>query len=158
MDRLVVAVDPAGGGPDDVGIVTARKADSQMYVLRDQSVHGLSPAQWGARVVHAYTDYMADLVVAEANYGGDMVKHVVETAARDLGVTVNIKLVTASRGKAVRAEPIAALYEQGKVHHVGSFAELEDQMATWVQGEKSPDRMDALVWAGTELMVTGRGL
>jgi len=88
-------------------------------------------------------------VVAETNQGGDMVEHVLRT----IDSTVAYKGVTATRGKLTRAEPIAALYEQGRVHHVGTYELLEDQMCQWVPGEKSPDRMDSLVWAMTELMI-----
>ena len=93
---------------------------------------------------------MADRIVAEVNNGGEMVGQIIRT----LDPEVAYKAVTASRGKQTRAEPVAALYEQGKVHHVGAFELLEDQMCQWVPGEKSPDRMDALVWALTELMVS----
>lgn len=136
-------------------MVVARAGD-HFYVLADLSVSGFSPERWGAKAVYGYTDYLADVIVGEGNYGGDMVLSVVRTAAKALEVSVNAQLVTASRGKAIRAEPISALYEQGRVHHVGSFPELEDQMTTWVPGDKkSPDRMDALVWGITELMDTG---
>ena len=130
---------------------------TQYLVLADQSLsHGASPAEWGRVAVTAYVDYMADVLVAEKNYGGEMVRHVIATAAKELGVEVNIKLVTATRGKVIRAQPVAALYEQGRVHHVGQFAELEDQMCTWLTTDKvSPDRMDGLVWGMTELMEAG---
>lgn len=157
IDRIVVGVDPAGGGPDDIGIVTAARVVDDYLVLGDQSLsHGASPDEWGRQAVTAYVDYMADVVVAEKNYGGEMVRYVIKTAAKDMGVEVNVKLVTATRGKVVRAQPVAALYEQGRVHHVGQFAELEDQMTTWLTTDKvSPDRMDALVWGITDLMDTG---
>lgn len=149
--RVVVAVDPsgtAGGGVgDDIGIVVAAKgADGRYYVLEDASCN-LSPDGWARRVARAYEHWQADRVVAEKNFGGAMVEAVLRTAAKDLPV----KLVTASRGKVVRAEPVAALYEQGKVSHVGRFDDLEDQMAAMTSagyvGEGSPDRVDALVWA-----------
>jgi phage terminase large subunit-like protein len=93
------------------------------------------------------------VILVERNFGGDMARATIETAARAMGQVVPIQDVVASRGKALRAEPIAALYEQGRVHHVGAHATLEDQMCNWVPGitEVSPDRLDALVWAGTEL-------
>jgi phage terminase large subunit-like protein len=117
-------------------------------VLADRSLRA-SPAGWGKEAVTAYHAHRADRLVAEVNNGGAMVKHVIETADKRVGY----QEVHASRGKQTRAEPVAALYEQGRVHHVGTFPELEDQMCSWVPGERSPDRMDALVWAITELML-----
>jgi phage terminase large subunit-like protein len=155
--RVVVAVDPSGtrggDGGDSVGIVVAAKgADGFAYVLADRTC-SLSPAGWGKRVADAADAFKADCVVAEANFGGAMVESVLRTA----GVTQRVKMVSASRGKAVRAEPIAALYEQGRVRHVGGFADLEDQLCAFTTegyaGDASPDRADALVWALTELMV-----
>jgi phage terminase large subunit-like protein len=155
--RVVVAVDPSGtrggDGCDSVGIVVAAKGpDGLAYVLADRTC-SLSPAGWGRRVTDAANTYKADCVVAEANFGGAMVESVLRTA----GVTQRVKMVSASRGKAVRAEPIAALYEQSRVRHVGAFPELEDQLCAFTTegyaGEASPDRADALVWALTELMV-----
>lgn len=157
MQRVVVAVDPSGtkgeGGGDDIGIVVAGKGmDGRAYVLADRTCQ-LSPDGWGRRAVAAYTEFSADRIVAERNFGGAMVEHVIRTADR----TVSFKEVTASRGKVARAEPIAALYEQGLVSHVGSHPDLEDQMlnmtANGYVGEGSPDRADALVWALTELML-----
>ncbi len=114
----------------------------------------ISPAGWGKRVVDAYREFSADRVIAERNFGGAMVAHVVRTADRN----VSYKEVVASRGKAVRAEPIAALYEQGRISHIGSFPELEDQACSMKSdgylGKGSPDRLDAMVWAFTELMIT----
>jgi len=164
MQRIVVAVDPSGtAGEDDdgdsIGIVVAGKGiDGRGYVLADRTCK-LSPAGWGKRVVDAYREFSADRVIAERNFGGAMVAHVVKTADRN----VSYKEVVASRGKAVRAEPVAALYEQGRVSHVGSFADLEDQACSMKSdgylGEGSPDRLDALVWAMTELMLnTGPSL
>ena len=100
----------------------------------------------------AYHTYAADRIVAETNNGGDMVELTIRTV--DEGVAY--KAVHASRGKRTRAEPVAALYEQGRVHHVGSFSQLEDEMTEWVPGDASPNRMDALVWALTELMLNKR--
>lgn len=166
MQRIVVAVDPSGtkGESDDgdeIGIVVAGKGvDGRGYVLADQTCK-LSPDGWGRRAVAAYHGqwsktpdrFKADRIVAERNFGGAMVEHVIKTIDRN----VSYKEVTASRGKVARAEPVAALYEQGKVSHVGSFPELEDQMcqidASGYIGEGSPDRADALVWALTELML-----
>lgn len=159
MLRIVVAIDPSGtkgedDGGDSIGIVVAGKGvDGRAYVMADVTCK-LGPNGWGRRAVAAYKKYGADLVVAEVNYGGAMVESVIRT----VDPLVNYKSVTASRGKVLRAEPIAALYEQGRVSHVGSFPELEDQMclmdAEGYMGEGSPDRVDALVWALTELMLT----
>lgn len=158
--RIVVAVDPSGtGGSDDdgdsIGIVVAgRGLDGRAYVLADRTCK-LSPDGWGRRAVSAYREFAADRIVAERNFGGAMVEHVIKTVDR----TASYKEVTASRGKVARAEPVAALYEQGKVSHVGGLAELEDQMCLigpdGYIGEGSPDRADALVWALTELMLDG---
>lgn len=141
-------IEHARGLSDGYGLGT----DGRGYVLADYSCN-LSPDGWARRVVDAYEHFEADRVVAEKNFGGAMVEAVLRTAAEHLPVT----LVTASRGKVVRAEPVAALYEQGKVSHVGAFDELEDQMTEMTSagfvGEGSPDRADALVWALTELML-----
>ena len=122
------------------------------YVLADVSTRA-SPNVWARLVVEAFNRYGADRVVAERNFGGAMVEAVLRAAAPNLPIT----LVTASRGKAVRAEPVAALYEQRRVKHIGSVSELEDQMvmmtASGFTGQGSPDRVDALVWAFTDLMV-----
>jgi hypothetical protein len=159
LQRIVVAVDPSGtkgdGGGDDIGIVVAGKGvDGRAYVLADRTCQ-LSPEGWGRRAVDAYHEFKADRVIGESNFGGDMVRFVVQTADK----LVPYGEVKASRGKVVRAEPIAALYEQGHVSHVGSFPDLEDQMANMTAagyvGEASPDRADALVWALTELMLGG---
>lgn len=162
LQRVVVAVDPSGTkgttgtgknkkAGDDIGIVVAGKGvDGRFYVLEDSSCN-LSPEGWAKQVAAAYDRWAADRVVAEGNFGGAMVEAVLRTAARHLPV----KMVTASRGKIVRAEPIAALYEQGRVSHCGAFDALEDQMCSMTGsgyvGEGSPDRADALVWALTEL-------
>jgi predicted phage terminase large subunit-like protein len=150
--RIVVGVDPAvtsGESADDTGIVVAARArDDEFYVLEDLTCH-LSPDGWARRVGYAYYRWQADRIVAEANNGGELVSTVLATVDKSLPV----KLVHAARGKQTRAEPVAALYEQGKVHHVGGFPALEDEMTTWIPGEgSSPDRVDALVWAITELV------
>ncbi len=159
LTRIVVAVDPSGtkgdGGGDDIGIVVAGKADDgRFYVLEDATCQ-LSPEGWAKRVLTAYDRWEADRVIAEKNFGGAMVEAVLKTASKNLP----IKMVTASRGKVIRAEPIAALYEQGRVSHVGEFNDLEDQMCAMTGagyvGEGSPDRADALVWALTELSDRG---
>ena len=156
LKRVVVAIDPAvstNEGSAETGIVVVGLGtDGQGYVLEDATVSD-SPARWAAQAVSVYHKYKADKIIAEANNGGDLVEFTLRTVDRNAA----IKRVHASRGKATRAEPVAALYEQGRVHHVGAFAELEDQMCTWVPGDVSPDRMDALVWALTELMVDAAG-
>jgi len=154
--RVVIGVDPAvTSGPDsaETGILVAGKGvDGRGYVLADRSCR-LSPHGWGSRTVMAYDDFIADLVVGEVNNGGDMVEHVIRT----IRPNISYKSVRASRGKAVRAQPVASLYEQGRISHVGAFEKLEDQLCNWVPGgvDWSPDRLDALVWALTELMLGG---
>jgi phage terminase large subunit-like protein len=154
MGRIVVAVDPAvtaTESSDEHGIIVAGVAtDQRGIVLQDASLQG-SPMEWARRAVSLYRSWGADGVVVEVNQGGDMVAHTLRT----IEPNVNIIEVRASRGKHVRAEPIAALYEQGRVAHVGAFPELENQMTqmttTGFQGDGSPDRVDALVWAMAEL-------
>ncbi len=158
LQRVVVSIDPSGtkGATDDgdsIGIVVAGLGvNGRAYVMADRTCK-LSPAGWGKRAVQAYYEFEADRIVAERNFGGAMVQHVVSTTDSK----VAYKEVTASRGKVARAEPVAALYEQGKVSHVGSLPDLEDQMCQIAPegyvGEGSPDRADALVWAITELML-----
>lgn len=158
LRRVVVAVDPSGTGGtgddgDSIGIVIAGLGvDGRGYVLADRTCK-LSPDGWGRRAVAAYHEFEADRIVAERNFGGAMVQHVIRTVDRD----ASYKEVTASRGKVARAEPVAALYEQGRVSHVGSVPELEDQCCLvgpdGFIGEGSPDRVDALVWALSELML-----
>jgi phage terminase large subunit-like protein len=151
MVRIVVAVDPSGGdGPnnDEQGIVVAGLGiDGELYVLDDRSCK-LSPHGWASRAIGAFREYAADRIIAEINFGAQMVEHTV----RSVDKSVPVKTINASRGKVQRAEPIAALYEQHRVHHVGPMAKLEDQMTTWTPIDgTSPDRLDALVWAITEL-------
>ena len=156
--RVVVAIDPSGSAGlmddgDSQGIVIAGKGvDGRAYILGDWSCK-LSPDGWGRRAVEAYKHFNADRIVAERNYGGAMVQHVIRTVDK----SASYKEVTASRGKVARAEPVAALYEQGRVSHVGTFDELEDQCCMigpdGYIGEGSPDRADALVWALSELML-----
>jgi phage terminase large subunit-like protein len=156
--RIVVAIDPSGGsteGHAEVGIVAAGKgADGHAYVLRDCSER-LAPERWARRAVQLYHELKADRIVAEKNFGGDMCEYTIKS----VDPTVPVKLVTASRGKQVRAEPVSSLDEQGKIHHVGMLAELEDQLCNWVpdSGDPSPDRLDARVWAITELLLLGTG-
>lgn len=163
LDRIVVAVDPAvtsAAASDETGIVVAgikkgrNGADSHYYVLEDCTMRG-SPSEWAKAVTDAYYYYNADRVVAEVNNGGDLVEQNIRGADRQ----VSFKAVHATRGKILRAEPIAALYERGLVHHVGEFPLLEDQMCNYTgePDEKSPDRMDALVWALTMLSTGNSG-
>jgi predicted phage terminase large subunit-like protein len=164
LRRIAIAIDPAGkkGQPEEpeeatneTGILCGGLGgDGLGYLLDDFSGH-YSPGEWGRRAVSLYETRRADLIVAESNNGGEMVEHVVRVAARDMGISVNVKLVTASRGKYTRAEPVAALYEQHRIKHVGAFPELEDQLTTWVPGMDSPDRLDANVWLWTALMLEG---
>lgn len=155
--RVVVAVDPAvssGDDADETGIIVAGLGvDGCGYVLDDLSCR-LPPEGWARRAVGAYYDYEGDRIVAEVNNGGDLVEAVIRT----VDGRVSYKKVHAARGKRVRAEPISSLYEQGKVFHVRPFPDLEAQMCTYVPGsfDGSPDRLDALVWALTDLMLDAR--
>ncbi len=152
LARIVVAVDPAvtaGAASDETGIVVAGVAgDGRFWVLEDLSGR-MSPDLWARRAAEAFRRHRADAVVCEVNQGGDLVVATLRTVDRLLPV----RAVRATRGKRLRAEPVAALYEQGRVRHAGGFAELEDQMAgfTGAPGEASLDRLDALVWALTDL-------
>ncbi len=164
LDRVVVAVDPpvtAHSGSDECGIVVAglvmgRTPDAEeIYVLADRSAQGKSPHDWARGVAAAYREFDADRVVAEVNQGGDLV----EEMLRQVAPAVSYRAVRATRGKRLRAEPVAALYERGLVRHVGAFPKLEDQMCRFTGGPrgtdgiKSPDRLDALVWALTDLAI-----
>ena len=156
LQRIVVAIDPATThheGSDETGIVIAGIDDrKQAYILEDLSGKH-SPLDWGQRAVQAYHRYKADRIVAETNKGGDLVERMIKS----IDSMVSYKEVRATRGKAVRAEPIAALYEKGRVFHVRPFQALEEQMCTYIPGStsKSPDRVDALVWALTDLLLEG---
>ncbi|MDQ2092524.1 terminase family protein [Rhodobacteraceae bacterium 10Alg 79] len=163
MSRIVVAVDPpvtGHAGSDECGIVVVGAVtegpvqDWRAYVLADASVRAASPAQWARAAISAMEQYGAEKLVAEVNQGGDLVESVI----RQVDPLVPFKKVHASKGKAARAEPVAALYEQGRVHHVaGTLGELEDQMCRMTthgyEGKGSPDRVDALVWALHDLMI-----
>ncbi|GAA3002510.1 phage terminase large subunit [Kitasatospora albolonga] len=162
LARVIVAVDPAGGESlvgDETGIVgMAAGYDENLYVLDDRS-GSMGANDWGLTACHLAMELKADAIVVESNYGGDMARQVVTQAWDQLareGVTRGLLMpmileVTAKVGKRLRAEPIAQLYEQGRVHHVGQYPELEGQMVTWVAGMDSPDRMDAAVHGLTEL-------
>lgn len=153
LTRIVVAVDPAvskGDNSNETGIIVAGIAGNEhAYVLEDLTVRG-SPNEWAQAAVTAYRRHKADRIVAEVNQGGDMVESII----RGIDRSIPYEGVRATRGKAIRAEPVSALYERGRVHHVGVHAQLEDQMTNWTpaSGEASPDRLDALVWAVTSLM------
>jgi|GEM_PF-474592 len=157
--RVVVAVDPSGAagrddeGADEIGIVVAARGnDNHAYVLADRSLRD-APGAWARAAVHAAAEFDADRILAEENFGGAMVRAVILAA----GAGVKVEMVSASRGKVLRAEPVSALYEQGLVHHVGRFAALEDQLCAFTtagyRGEGSPDHADALVFAISELML-----
>jgi hypothetical protein len=156
--RIVVAVDPSGGDKarnDEIGLIVAGiDAQKHGYVLADHSGR-YTPETWGSKAVALYRQFKADRIVAEANFGGAMVESTIRVVDR----SAPVKLVHASRGKQARAEPVAALYEQGRMHHAGTFIGLEDEMVTWVplESRDSPNRVDALVWAATELLIDGPG-
>lgn len=156
LRRVGVAIDPAvtaNDESDETGVIVGGVAHNGVAYIWEDLSGRYSPDGWGNRAADAYHRNSADFILGEVNNGGDMVKHVIST----IDARVNFKGVRASRGKYTRAEPVAALYEQGKVHHVGAFTNLEDQLCTWVPGEASPDRLDALVWLLTELMLGNRG-
>lgn len=159
LSQTVIGVDPPATGNEnsnECGIIAASRDISNLnhahfYVHRDHTVQGRSPERWAKAAVSAYYRHMANAIVAEVNNGGDMVESVIKSVDE----TVKVIKVRASKGKWLRAEPIAGLYEQGRVHHAGSFSKLEDQMCDFdpsglAEGE-SPDRLDALVWAIAEL-------
>lgn len=153
LQRVVVAIDPAttsGEGADETGIIVAGKGiDGNGYILADRSAR-ISPDGWARRAVQAFDDFEADRIIGESNNGGEMVGLTIGTVRKNLPYTA----VHASRGKQARAEPVAALYEQHRVFHTQPFNELEDQLVTWTpESGESPDRLDALVWALTELFL-----
>ena len=154
MLRVVVSIDPAvsaNKNSDETGIIAAGLDSFRNGIVLGDASGIYSPLAWASKAIALYDTSQADCIVAEANNGGDLV----EANLRAAGFTGKVKKVHASRGKQVRAEPIAAFYEQNKVHHVGTFAGLEQQMTTWAPTEDdSPDRVDALVWAMTELMLS----
>jgi len=158
LQRIVVAIDPAATsseGADDTGIVAAGVAMvdgvQHGYILHDLTCHE-TPMGWAKRSVAAYADLKADRIIGEANNGGDMIEDLIRT----VDPSVSYRKVTATRGKQVRAEPVASLYEQGRIHHVGSLPKLEDELCEWDPADptaRSPNRLDAMVWAITELMI-----
>ena len=158
LQRIVTGVDPSGTETgDEAGVVTAGvgmcgckgKPELHGFVLSDDTVRA-SPEDWATAAVTAYHKFKANVLVAETNFGGDMVGLTIKTVDR----SVAFKKVHASRGKAIRADPVSMLYQQHKVHHVGAFPKMEDEMCSWAPGDKSPNRLDALVWTLSELMIT----
>lgn len=158
LEEIVVAVDPSMSADvtsDETGIVVmALGKDGHLYVLEDGS-GVMSPNDWASRVVRLYEKYNADCVVAEVNQGGDLVENTIRTVEKDLSIgRLNYKKVRASKGKVSRAEPVAAMLEQGRIHHVDDFPKLEDQLVTFSPGyQRSPDRLDAYVWGAHHLSV-----
>ena len=156
LERIVVAIDPAtttNKTSDDTGIVVVGRADTdEYYVLADYSGK-YSPDAWAGKAIDAYETHKADRIIGETNNGGDMVEHTLRTVRTGIPYTS----VHATRGKRIRAEPIAALYEQGKVFHAPGLNDLEEQLVSWTPDSAgSPDRLDALVWAMTELSQKGK--
>jgi len=165
LTRVVVAIDPPATASEDSAeagiVVVGRASDGCAYVLADGSLHG-TPDEWGRQAVRLYDEFNADQIVGEVNNGGDMVGFTVKECAKSLhrdgerqSTVVPYMPVRASRGKLTRAEPVSALYTQGRVKHVGLHIDLEDQLTSWMPGEQSPDRLDALVWALTALVIYG---
>lgn len=157
LKQIVVAIDPAVTAEEnsnETGIIVAGIDEHEHgYTLEDCS--GIyHPNEWATKAIHLYEKYQANYIIAEVNQGGDLVINNIRQVAKSLKKPyIPIKGVRATKGKFTRAEPIATLYEQGKIHHVGNFASLEDQLCTWIQGEDSPDRLDSLVWAYSHLMI-----
>jgi hypothetical protein len=157
LGAVVIGVDPsATSGGDEAGIVTAAISGDDYYTLADDSLQG-SPEAWAQAAITAFHRHKASCIVAEKNNGGEMVESVIRQAVinaqrKDKTVgNVPVRLVWASRGKATRAEPISAIAEKGRDHHVGNFTKLEDELCMWVPGQSSPNRLDAKVWAMTYL-------
>jgi phage terminase large subunit-like protein len=163
LTRVVVGVDPSGTiTGDSQGIVAAGKGvDGEGYVLADRSC-SMRPEGWGRRAVETALEFDADRIVVEVNYGGDMAQSVIEQAARAMDVVIRVVKVNATRAKHVRFEPVALLYEQGRMHHVGTFKRLEDEVCSFTaegyDGDGSPDPGDALVWATTDLLLQPSGV
>ena len=163
LRRIVIAIDPAAKsvvGSDDTGIVVAGVADvagvNHGFILDDKTMTLAKPEEWASQAVALYKTWKADRIVAEGNNGGEMIESVIRSKDGNVPVTI----VTATRGKEIRAEPVSALYEQGRIHHVGNFARLEDELCEWDPQDKtaaSPNRLDAMVWAITALMLAEDG-
>ena len=162
LQKIVVAIDPpvtSGAKADACGLVIAGRvgygAQARVFILHDATVQGLRPDKWAALAVDLWREWDADYLLAEVNQGGEMVKSILQA----IGSEAPVRTVYASKSKVARAEPVAALYEQGKVKHVGSFPALEDELCSMGAHEgtrKSPDRADALVWAVTDLLLKPR--
>ena len=157
LSRIIVAIDPpATSGPkaDKCGLIVAGLAENSAYILQDASIQGLTPEGWARRAAGLYHEWEADCVLAEVNQGGDMVKTILHQCDSNIPVAT----VHARRGKTARAEPVAALYEQGRVFHIGRFDALEDEMVLMGSAaiKHSPDRVDALVWAVHDLILKNR--
>lgn len=154
LTRVIVAVDPAATSSakaDETGIIVAGiDSDRHGYVLEDMTIKA-TPEQWARVAIDAFNKWNADKIVGEANNGGDMI----ETILKNINPDIPYKKVWASRGKATRAEPVSALYERNKIHHIGYFPDLEDELCEWEPGLSSPNRLDACVWAFTELILKG---
>jgi len=152
LKRVVVSVDPMASAEAEgalTGIVVSGLGENDHgYVLADHSLHGL-PIEWAQKAVWAYHEYEANEIVAEINQGGDMVEQTIRT----VDPLVPVRKVHASKSKVARAEPVSALYEQGRIHHLGTHAKLEDELCQWVPGTFSPNRLDAAVWGLTALML-----
>jgi phage terminase large subunit-like protein len=155
LDRIVVSIDPAGTAnrrSDETGIIVAGRKGKECWVLHDASAK-YSPQGWAERALSLYERFEADAIIVEKNFGGDMVRKVIEGEAEAMGINARIIVKHAMRSKALRAEPVVNLYEQGRVFHWGQLAELENEMLTWIPGTgPSPNRVDALVWALDELI------
>jgi hypothetical protein len=150
LQQIVVAIDPSASSTgDEAGIVAVGRNNEEYFVLEDASLQG-SPLVWASQAISLYHRLQANKIVAEQNNGGEMITQVLS----QIDSQVPVELVHASRGKQTRAEPIVALYEQNKVHHVGVFPHLEDEMVMWIPRDASPNRMDALVWALSSLKMT----
>jgi phage terminase large subunit-like protein len=160
LSRIVVSVDPSGTAgseaQDDVGIVVAARTHDRHGVVIDDRTCNAPPSIWAKRAVDAYHEYSADCIIAESNFGGAMVENTIRSVPG--GRDVPIKLIHASRGKHIRAQPIASLYEQHKIHHLGQFSVLEDELCFFTHdgymGVGSPNRADAAIWAFTELLIS----
>jgi phage terminase large subunit-like protein len=151
LDRIIVGVDPSATSTgDEAGVITCGRKGENYFTLADDSIQG-SPLTWAKAAVTAYHRHKANYIAAESNNGGEMVS----TTIHQVDANVPVKLVHASRGKATRAEPVSAIAEKGHDHHVGNFTALEDELCLWVPGDPSPNRLDAKVWAMTELMAGG---
>jgi phage terminase large subunit-like protein len=155
MERIIVSIDPAGTAnsrSDETGIVVVGKIGDSAYVIDDKSGK-YSPDGWASQAITLYEKYEADAIIAEKNYGGEMVEANIRNALKSRQMTARILITTSTRSKSLRAEPVVGLYEQKRAWHIGSFTNLEDEMLTWVPNEsKSPNRIDALVFAVTELI------